>query len=67
MKKENKETFIKHSIKCDTCGKKATINLCNVWEKYEILDNGDYSKKQDSWDGESGFDLCYKCYEEGDY
>lgn len=58
---------ITHDITCQTCDKPATINLCNVWEKYDIKPNGDYSKMVDSWEGESGIDLCDKCYEKGNY
>jgi hypothetical protein len=58
---------ITHDITCDTCGKPATLNLCNVWELYPINEKGDYEKKTDSWEGESGIDLCDKCYKNNKY
>lgn len=58
---------ITHDIVCNTCGKPATINLCNVWEKYDIEPNGDYSDQVDSWEGDGNIDVCDKCYDKGDF
>lgn len=58
---------ITHNIICITCGKKADYNLCNVWQKYPILPNGDYGDMQDDWEGDGNVDVCQKCYDKGNY
>ena len=54
----NKKTYM---YECDNCGKKATINLQNVWQTYDIIDD-DKFEKTDEWEGDSNKFYCEKCY-----
>jgi hypothetical protein len=53
---------IKHNLKCDVCGKPATINLQNQWHEYEIDKNGEF-KESSNWEGDCNEFYCDECYE----
>ena len=55
---------ITHEYECDECHKPATVNVSNVWKKYDIDKEGDFQERQ-SWDGDTSEFYCDECYEKG--
>jgi len=54
---------IKHDYKCQGCGKPATINLQQNWQKYNIKPDGD-TELYNEWEGDDNEFWCDKCAEE---
>jgi|TARA_Y100000296_G_scaffold1604_1_gene1654 hypothetical protein len=52
----------KHDYKCDICGKPATINIQDWWQKYAITEEGDFMTDKD-WEGDTSEFYCDKCEE----
>ena len=50
----------KHTIVCDTCGKKAKYNLQNEHHLYEVGEDGDYTFLS-SWDSIFNSHYCEEC------
>jgi hypothetical protein len=54
---------ITHDYKCKDCGKPATINLQQNWQKYSIKPNGD-TELEKEWEGDDNEFYCDNCAEE---
>ena len=48
---------VKHDIECDVCGKPAYVNIQQMWHRWFINDNGDYTGEKE-WEGNDNNHYC---------
>ena len=53
---------IQHDHKCEKCGKPATVNLQQNWQKYAIEYDGSFTEV-DTWEGDTNEFYCDQCYD----
>lgn len=53
---------IKHEHKCQNCGKPATINLQQNYQRYSINNDGNFSLDKE-WSGDTNDFYCEDCAE----
>ena len=55
-----KKPRLLHNLKCQECGKPATINIQEWYHRYMITPTGNF-KETDDWDGGDNEFYCEKC------